>query len=151
MPAPFARRHISPRKPAHSAAPLLQNRLRVPFPPMTMPSLPILRLKQLPSAEDARQASYQALVKTEWRGARGSFRDVGVDHEIRIFGYDSLNLINRLGLGKSEHDVAERLAETTDDFQNEWQVYRRPFAETLLELENDVTVHSEVLWERRSR
>lgn len=118
---------------------------------LDLPSLPILRLKQLPSAEDARQASYQALVKTEWRGARGSFQDVGVDHEIRIFGYDSLNLINRLGLAKSEHDVAERLAETTDDFQNEWQVYRRPFAETLLELEGDVTVHSEVLWERRSR
>jgi hypothetical protein len=130
---------------------------RAPVVPMApgsvldLPSVPILRLKQLPSAEDSRKASYQALVKSEWRGARGRLEDVGIDHEIRFFEYDSMNLVNRLGLAKNEREVAERLAEATDDFQDQWQVYRKPFAETLLVLESDVTVHSEVLWERRSR
>jgi hypothetical protein len=126
----------------------------VPLPPagvVDLPALPILRLKQIPSAEDSRKTSYQGLVKSEWRGARGSFKDVGVDHEIRLFEYDSLNLVTRLGLQQNEPDVAAQLAESTDDFQDQWQVYRRPFAETLLVLENDVTIHSEVLWERRSR
>jgi hypothetical protein len=115
------------------------------------PSLPILRLKQIPSAEDSRKASYQGLVKSEWRGARGRLKDVGVDHEIRFFEYDSLNLVTRLGLQQNEPDVAAKLRESTDDFQEQWQVYRRPFAETLLVLEGDVTIHSEVLWERRGR
>jgi hypothetical protein len=116
-----------------------------------LPAVPILRLKQIPSAEDSRQASYQALVKSEWRGARGQRRDVGFDHEIRLFEYDSLNLVSRLGLEHNDRELAERLAEATDDFQDQWQVYRRPFAETWLILENDVTIHSEVLWERRGR
>lgn len=116
-----------------------------------LPSVPILRLKQLPSAEDSRKASYQALVKSEWRGARGGLQDVGVDHEIRLFEYDSLNLVSRLGLDHNDRGLAERLAEATDDFQDQWQVYRQPFAETLLVLENEVTIHSEVLWERRGR
>jgi hypothetical protein len=114
-----------------------------------LPTVPILRLKQIPSAEDVRKASYQALVKSEWRGARGQPHDVGIDHELRLFEYDSMSLITRLGLQKNEPDVAHHVAEGTDDFQNQWQVHRRPFAETLLVLENDVTIRSEVLWERR--
>jgi len=116
-----------------------------------LPVVPIVRLKQIPSAEDSSKTSYQALIKSEWRGARGQLKDVGVDHEIRLFEYDSLNLVTRLGLQQNEPDVAAELAENTDDFSDLWQVYRRPFAETLLVLENDVTIHSEVLWERRSR
>jgi hypothetical protein len=116
-----------------------------------LPVVPILRLKQIPSAEDSRRASYQALVKSEWRGARGRLEDVGVDHEIRLFEYDSMNLVSRLGLQQNEPDVALNIAEETDDFQDQWQVHRRPFAETLLVLENDVTIKSEVLWERRLR
>jgi hypothetical protein len=116
-----------------------------------LPNVPILRLKQIPSAEDSRKASYQALIKSEWQGARGQLEDVGVDHEIRLFEYDSMNLVSRLGLEHNDRGLAERLAEATDDFQDQWQVYRRPFAETLLVLENDVTIHSEVLWERRAR
>ncbi|RYZ02016.1 MAG: hypothetical protein EOO73_33380 [Myxococcales bacterium] len=116
-----------------------------------LPILPLLRLKQVPSAEDSRKVSYQALVKTEWRGARGRTEDVGIDHEIRLFEYDSLNLVNRLGLQHNEPDVARALQESTDDNRDQWQVYRRPFAETRLVLENDVTIASEVLWERRLR
>jgi hypothetical protein len=116
-----------------------------------LPVVPILRLKQIPSAEDSRKTSYQALVKSEWRGARGRLEDVGVDHEIRLFEYDSMNLVSRLGLQRNEPDVAQHIAEETDDFQDQWQVHRRPFAETLLVLENDVTIKSEVLWERRLR
>ncbi len=116
-----------------------------------LPTVPLLRLKQLPSAEDSRKVSYQALVKSEWRGARGRLEDVGVDHEIRLFDYDSLNLVRRLGLQRNEPDVADLLTDATDDYQNEWQVYRRPFAETLLVLDGDATVQSEVLWERRLR
>lgn len=123
----------------------------VPLPAglVDLPTVPILRLKQIPSAEDVRKASYQALVKSEWRGARGQLHDVGIDHELRLFEYDSMNLITRLGLHKNEPDVQHHIAEGTDDFQEQWQVYRRPFAETLLVLENDVTIRSEVLWERR--
>jgi hypothetical protein len=123
----------------------------VPLPAglVDLPTVPILRLKQIPSAEDVRKASYQALVKSEWRGARGQLHDVGIDHELRLFEYDSMNLITRLGLHKNEPDVEHHVAEGTDDFQNQWQVHRRPFAETLLVLENDVTIRSEVLWERR--
>jgi hypothetical protein len=116
-----------------------------------LPTVPLLRLKQIPSAEDSRKVSYQALVKSEWRGARGRLDDVGVDHEIRLFDYDSLNLVTRLGLQHNEPDVANALAGAADDFPDEWQVYRRPLAETLLVLEGDVTIHSEVLWERRLR
>lgn len=114
-----------------------------------LPKVPILRLKQIPSAEDVRKTSYQALVKSEWRGARGRLHDVGIDHELRLFEYDSMNLVNRLGLQRNEPDVEHNVAEGTDDFQDQWQVHRRPFAETLLVLENDVTIKSEVLWERR--
>jgi hypothetical protein len=114
-----------------------------------LPKLPILRLKQIPSAEDVRKASYQALVKSAWHGARGRLEDVGIDHEIRLFEYDSMNLVNRLGLQNNEPEVEQNIAELTDDFQDQWQVHRRPFAETLLVLEGDVTIRSEVLWERR--
>jgi hypothetical protein len=117
--------------------------------PVDFPTLPILRLKQVPSAEDPLQCSYQALVQSEWRGARGAAKDVGIDHELRFFEYDSLNLVSRLGLQHSEPDVEARVAAPTDDFQDQWQVYRRPFAETLLVLTNDVTIQSQVLWERR--
>jgi hypothetical protein len=116
-----------------------------------LPSVPILRLKQIPNAEDSRKTSYQALVKSEWRGARGRLEDVGIDHQLRLFEYDSSNLVNRLGLQENEPDVARQVAEATDDYKDQWQVYRRPFAETLLVLEGDVTIHSEVLWERRLR
>jgi hypothetical protein len=116
-----------------------------------LPILPLLRLKQVPSAEDSQKVSYQALVKSEWSGARGRLDDVGIDHEIRLFEYDSLNLVSRLGLERNEPDVAQALGEATDDHRDQWQVYRRPFAETRLVLENDVTIRSEVLWERRLR
>jgi hypothetical protein len=115
-----------------------------------LPAVPVWRLKQVPSAEDSRKASYQALVKSEWHGARGRLEDVGIDHEIRLFEYDSMNLVNRLGLHRNEPDVENHILEASDDFRDQWQVYRRPFAETLLVLENDVTIKSEVLWERRS-
>lgn len=114
-----------------------------------LPTVPIYRLKQIPSAEDVRLACYQSLVKSEWRGARGRLEDVGIDHEIRLFEYDSMNLVNRLGLQQNEPDVEQHVAERTDDYEDQWQVYRRPFAETLLVLESDVTIKSEVLWERR--
>jgi hypothetical protein len=114
-----------------------------------LPKVPILRLKQIPSAEDVRKASYQALVKSEWHNARGRLEDVGIDHEIRLFEYDSMTLVNRLGLQQNEPDVEQHVAELTDDFKDQWQVYRRPFAETLLVLESDVTIRSQVLWERR--
>jgi hypothetical protein len=114
-----------------------------------LPTVPIYRLKQIPSAEDVRNACYQALVKSEWRGARGRLEDVGIDHELRLFEYDSMNLVNRLGLQENEPDVENHVAELTDDFQDQWQVHRRPFAETLLVLDSDVTIKSEVLWERR--
>ncbi len=127
----------------HVVPPMLQAGLH------DLPSVPVLRLKQVPSAEDSRRTSYQALVRSEWHGARGSTEDVGIDHEIRLFEYDSLNLVNRLGLARNEPDVECHIAEETDDFAEQWQVHRRPFAETLLVLENDVTVRSEVLWERR--
>jgi hypothetical protein len=116
-----------------------------------LPPVPFLRLKQIPSAEDSRKASYQALVKSQWSGARGSMVDVGIDHEIRMFEYDSVNLVTRLGLQQNEPEVARKIREATDDFQDQWQVYRRPFAETLLVIESDVTLHSQVLWERRLR
>jgi hypothetical protein len=116
-----------------------------------LPTVPILRLKQVPSAEDSRKVSYQALLKSEWVGARGRLEDVGVDHELRLFEYDSLNLVHRLGLHLSEPDVERARHEDTDDFQDQWQVYRRPFAEACVVLEREVTIRSEVLWERRLR
>jgi hypothetical protein len=82
-----------------------------------LPTVPILRLKQIPSAEDSRKASYQALVKSEWRDARGQLEDVGVDHEIRFFEYDSMNLVNRLGLEHNDRGLAERLAEAATTFK----------------------------------
>ncbi len=114
-----------------------------------LPCVPILRLKQLPSAEDSSRCSYQALVKSEWLGARGTPEDVGIDHDIRLFGYDSLNLVRRLGLDRTEPAVVARIAERTDDHHDRWQVYCRPFAESLLVLSGEVALRSQVLWERR--
>jgi hypothetical protein len=109
---------------------------------LDVPAVPLLRLKQLPSAEDPEKSSYQALVETRWQHARGSHVDVGVDHELRIFEYDSLRLVERLGLQATEVAAADG---------PRGSVLRRPFAESLFVLSGEVSVRSEVLWERRSR
>jgi hypothetical protein len=103
--------------------------------------LPLLRLKQLPSAEDPRRASYQALIKTEWLDAQGVQLDPAASHEVRLFEYDSLRLVERLGLHGSD-------AEPRNDRAPERGALRVPIAEALYALHGEVTLRSEVLWER---
>ena len=112
-------------------------------PNLALPSLPLLRLKQLPSAENPKKTSYQALVKSVWEGAHGSSVDVGIDHELRLFEYDSLRLVDRLGLRSPD---GERVTAN----RSERSTTCRPFAESFYVLRGEVTVNSEVLWERLS-
>jgi hypothetical protein len=108
-----------------------------------LPSMPLLRLKQLPSAEHPKKSSYQALVRTDWQGAQGTRVDLGIDHELCLHEYESLRLVERLGLhalgaGEAAGSGGERSRRY------------RPFAESLYVLRGEVTLHSRVLWERLS-
>jgi hypothetical protein len=111
---------------------------------LAMPSVPLLRLKQLPSAENPRKASYQALVKSQWKGAHGVRVDVGMDHELCLFEYESLRLVERLGLRAPADDMKATRG-------GERNTRRRPSSEALYVLHGEVTLDSEVLWERLSR
>jgi hypothetical protein len=110
----------------------------------SMPGVPLLRLKQLPSAENPRKASYQALIKSMWKGAHGMRVDAGLDHELYLFDYESLRLVNRLGLRAPE-------GETVAAGRGERGTRRRPLSEALYVLHGEVTLDSEVLWERLSQ
>jgi len=107
-----------------------------------LPSVPLLRLKQLPSAEHPKKSSYQALVRTEWQGAQGRNIDLGIDHELCLHEYESLRLVERLGLRASVAGEAAGIAGRSRRY--------RPFAESLYVLRGEVTLHSRVLWERLS-
>ena len=114
-----------------------------PSGPAPLSSVPLLRLKQLPSAEEPRKSSYQALVRSSVSHAHGMRGDSGLDHELRLYDYDTLGFIDQLGLRGSDGLLPSRSGERS--------LRLRPVEEALYALDREVTLSSEVLWERLSR
>jgi hypothetical protein len=106
-------------------------------------NLPLLHLKQLPSAENPRKTSYQALVMSAFDGVRAEQVDDGIEREIVLYEYESLRLLQALGLRGQEPDAAAgRPKQAT---------LIRPRSETHAVLGGQVTAVSQVLWERLLR
>lgn len=90
-------------------------------------SFPTIQLKQIRDAESAQRACYQALVQAEFQVTRIDQPSLLPSAEIRIPHYDSLPIVNELGLGTGPLHPLWQYSLTCDlEFLNTYNLFVRP-------------------------